>query len=148
MNAELPPQEGPIDWRIDLDGPCLSWGGYIQPNGYGSLTINCRSIGAHRAVWESLIGEIPPGLHLDHLCRNPCCVNVYHLEPVTPRVNIMRGICPPSLLAKRTHCNRGHEFTPENTYRRSVDGYRQCKICQRGWANARHAKKRLTKLTH
>jgi hypothetical protein len=89
---------------------------------------------AHRVAYEDRIGPIPKGLVLDHLCRDPLCVNPFHLEPVTLKVNNRRGLGP--IIASRlqtarnrarTHCKHGHPFTPENTYRER-DG-RRCRRC-------------------
>ena len=101
---------------------CIPWLGSLFPNGYGRLDGRV----AHRVIYEALIGPVPEGLQLDHLCRNRACVNVNHLEPVTQRENIRRGSRP-----NQTHCKRGHEYTPENTYRRGSSGARQCRACQR-----------------
>lgn len=46
---------------------------------------------AHRRSYEQSIGEIPPGLEIDHLCRNRKCVNPQHMEPVTRATNTRRG---------------------------------------------------------
>jgi hypothetical protein len=76
-------------------------------------------------VYELLVGPIPAGLVIDHLCRVPSCMNPAHLEPVTNAENIRRGYAARGLL---THCSKGHELTPESTYARDR-GYRRCKQC-------------------
>lgn len=76
-------------------------------------------------------GSIPKGLTLDHLCRNRACVNPVHLEPVTNRVNILRGIGITAQNARKTHCKHGHPFTVENTIYKHGGGWRICKICNR-----------------
>lgn len=49
-----------------------------------------RTVKAYRWSYEYHRAEIPAGLHLDHLCRNPGCVNPWHLEPVSPLENMRR----------------------------------------------------------
>ncbi|MFB7555352.1 HNH endonuclease signature motif containing protein [Streptomyces brevispora] len=107
-------------------GPCWTWTGYRDRDGYGRFTSQGRTYMAHRYAYTRLVGPIPPGLVIDHLCRNPGCVNPRHLEPVTAAENTRR-----SEPAKRTHCVRGHEFTPANTYYRTPGsgGVRQCRAC-------------------
>ena len=79
--------------KIDARGDCWEWtaatGG--KGYGYGWCSNDKRMKGAHRLIWELLVGPIPEGLTLDHLCRNKLCVNPDHLEPVTHQVNILRG---------------------------------------------------------
>ena len=69
-----------------MDGGCIEWTGSRNRKGYGQTT----NVAAHRAVYEATVGPVPDGLQLDHLCMNPPCVNVDHLEPVTPRENSLR----------------------------------------------------------
>ncbi len=91
-----------------------------------------RLVNAHRFAYELLVGLIPVGLQIDHLCRNPSCCNPTHMEPVLPTENLRRGFSPSALNARKTHCKHGHEFTEENTYiRPSTSGWRVCKECAR-----------------
>jgi len=45
-----------------------------------------------------MVGPVPDGLELDHLCRNRYCVNPHHLEAVSHRTNVLRGFIPPKLM--------------------------------------------------
>lgn len=116
---------------------CVEWIGSIAADGYGSATIGMLPNGqarlrvAHRVVWEMWNGPVPAGLELDHLCRNRCCVNPAHLEPVSQAENNRRSASPSALNAKKTHCKRGHEFTPANTSLVRGGPGRQCRICRR-----------------
>jgi HNH endonuclease len=113
------------------DDGCIEFTGKRQQDGYGQITVNGRSIVAHRVAYEFYVGPIPDGLVLDHLCRNPGCVNPAHLEPVTQRVNLLRGIGVNAINAAKTHCIHGHEFTPENTYAApSRPQRRDCRVCR------------------
>jgi len=119
-----------IATRIEVDpGGCWLWTGFVGGNGYGSFTVwRVGTIWAHRMVYERVVGPIPEGLELDHLCRVRRCVNPQHLEPVTRRENARRGESPAGLKARQTHCKRGHEFTEQNT-RRDKYGNRSCRSC-------------------
>ena len=72
--------------------PCWVWRARIRDkSGYGCLTVDGRTHSAHRVYYERANGPIVAGLHLDHLCRVPLCVNPDHLEPVTCAENVRRG---------------------------------------------------------
>lgn len=105
---------------------CIEWEGHIDKDGYGRL--NNRTL-AHRKAWEDANGPIPKGLVIDHLCRNRRCHNVNHLEVVTTKENVLRGVGPTAQNARKTHCYRGHPFTPENTAKTATG--RGCIICRR-----------------
>lgn len=128
---------------VDVDG-CWIWTGARnpEPRPYGQVGWEGRVLKAHRVVYELLVGPIPEGLHLDHLCRRPPCVNPLHLEPVTNRENCLRGEGPFAQRARQTHCAHGHEFTPENTHVRVTS--RICRTCVRLRSRRRRAELRST----
>lgn len=115
--------------KVDLSGDCWEWTAGKLPAGYGRFKMPNREALAHRVAYELLVGPIPAGLHIDHLCRNPSCVRPEHLEPVTPAENVRRGLSGTKNAAK-THCPQGHEYTAENTYTPPKGG-RYCRICGR-----------------
>jgi HNH endonuclease len=123
-------KNGPVpECRPDL-GPCWEWlAGLGSATGYGNFWLDGRTVSAHRFAYIDVLGPVPDGLDLDHLCRNRGCVNPHHLEPVTETVNILRGTSPMARNARKTSCIHGHAFTPENTY---VDkrGRRTCCLCR------------------
>lgn len=106
---------------------CWEWTGAKVRDGYGSFRHTFSTL-PHRIAYRFLVGEIPEGYEVDHLCRNTSCCNPAHLEPVTPRVNALRSTNVAAHYAQRTHCKWGHAFTPENTAK--VDGTRHCLTCR------------------
>ncbi len=123
--------------KVDTSGICWEWTGG-KANGYGRFAITSAQRGpgrfaqSHRYAWEQLVGPIPDGLFLDHLCRNPACVNPDHLEPVTNRVNLLRGYGVTRRNAAKTHCPRRHALVEGNLVpARLVRGQRECLTCSR-----------------
>lgn len=115
-------------------GPCWLWTGYIRKNGYGQIKLSGtrRNIGAHVASYLTFVGSIADGMTIDHLCRIRHCANPDHLEQVTPGENQRRGDAW-LFNAAKTHCPRGHEYTPENTVIVKVRSGlgRKCRECAR-----------------
>lgn len=129
-------KNGPLPDFAPHLGPCWLWTGATFPRGgYGQFRGRAgKTVRAHRFSYEFVIGPIPTGLQLDHLCRVHHCVNPAHLEPVTNRENILRGVL---WCSAKTHCSAGHEYSVTNTYIRP-NGHRVCKICKNaGWARWR-----------
>lgn len=116
--------------RVNMLGDCWVWLGPTDQNGYGQLTRNGRIKKAHRYAYEQSIGEIPAGLSLDHLCRVRECVRPSHLEPVTTRENVLRGVGPTAINAAKDQCVNGHPFDKANTQIRPGGG-RRCRACHR-----------------
>ncbi len=118
--------------QVTPTGFCWEWDGRKQKKtGHGRYQVSReKSVAAHRHSYETLVGPIPDGLTLDHLCRNPPCVNPDHLDPVTNAVNVLRGFGITAMQKRQTHCKHNHEFTAENTYT-TKRGIRQCRECHR-----------------
>ncbi len=114
--------------RVTESG-CWIWIGSMFSKGYGQIWREGKLKYAHRVSYEIHVGQIPEGLELDHLCRNRCCVNPSHLEPVTHKENLRRGFGLMARQSRQTHCLRGHEFSEENTHRYKTR--RVCKKCSK-----------------
>ena len=124
----LPPEER--FWpKVQKTETCWLWTGFKR-NGYGHFWVRGRLIQAHRFAYELLVGPIPTGLTLDHLCRNRSCVNPKHLEAVSMRTNILRGNNLSARYAQATHCVHGHPFDLFNTLI-GRKGQRRCRACHR-----------------
>lgn len=107
-------------------GDCWEWQGNVSTDGYGRVEIDGRAWLVHRLFYEALVGPIPDGLQIDHLCRNRSCVNPDHLEPVTMQENIRRG-APGAWerRQRRTHCKKGHRYDGHDGVKR------YCSVCRR-----------------
>lgn len=122
-----------LNSRIDRTDSCWIWSGKVDKTGYGSFGMRVekasRTRTAHKIVYETLVGEVPEGMQLDHLCKVPLCVNPEHLEIVTPRENTLRSDGIAAINARKTHCVHGHEFSVTNTYTHPKRGSRHCRKC-------------------
>lgn len=102
-------------------------------DGYGKTWYEGKQRRIHIIIYEICFGKVPQGLELDHLCKNPACVNPNHLEAVTHRVNVLRGESPAAKGARQTHCKEGHLLDGGNLRGRQLNakGHRHCLICHR-----------------
>lgn len=143
LMAKVERAVGPLD--------CWEWTGFKNKLGYGRFYVD-RANGirqAHRVSYELHVGPIPDGLVIDHLCRNPGCVNPGHLEPVTNAENVRRG--DNSDVTRQRHrerrtCAQGHPLFGDNVRIVKRDGARACRECARA-ANRRYRQKRRATMT-
>lgn len=126
--------------KVDMSGDCWLWTGAKSSSGYGHLTINKKTIKAHRFSYETSFGLIKPNEIVMHSCDTPLCVNPKHLSVGTKKDNAR------DMLKKhrqnqqsKTHCPKGHEYNEENTYvfvsPSTGASRRQCKECMRSWSS-------------
>lgn len=136
--------ESPIEIAIELgrarllsrikisERGCWEYQGFIGAGGYGQINWRGRNWAAHRLAFRLWKGEIPDGADILHSCDNRRCCNPDHLNPGTNHENVIdcaqKGR---NGQAAKTHCKRGHEFTPENT-RIRANGSRDCRACEVG----------------
>lgn len=134
-------------WAKTVETPtgCWEWCGHVKPNGYGTIQIGRRNDGTrrrvhvHRVGYEELVGPIPDGHTIDHLCRNRRCWNPAHLEPVVMAENLRRGDGWSGQNARKTHCPAGHLYTPENTI--DCKPGRKCRACKQANDRARYRRR-------
>ncbi|HWU23242.1 MAG TPA: HNH endonuclease signature motif containing protein, partial [Nocardioides sp.] len=152
--VKIPPARRPLRDRL-LEkttpgfGGCIIWTATTNDRGYGMTSEGTTKLYAHRAAYTLFVGEIPPGMVVDHTCHNrdadcpggpDClhrrCINPRHLEATTPKENILRSAASAQ---NRTHCLNGHAFDEANTYIRPDNGGRQCRQCRHDRVASRKA---------
>ena len=112
--------------HVEITDGCWLWVAHRDKLGYGRFTVSTaqRAQFAHRVAYELFVGPIPEGLELDHLCRNPSCVNPEHLEAVPHRENLMRSESISAVNARKTRCPQGHAYD-----KTTPSGLRRCSTC-------------------
>jgi len=132
--------------KRDPETGCWLWTGPIPvgSKGYARLRVDGKRWLAHRFSYHIHVGPIPHGMTIDHLCRVRHCINPRHMEPVSTRTNVLRGVGTSAVNARKTHCVHGHPFDEENTkWVKHRPGRRECRTCQREYfRRARAAGKR------
>lgn len=123
------------------DDACHPWGGDCSKAGYGVIKFEGKGYYVTRAVMTVELGrELASEEWVLHTCDNPPCSNRKHLYIGDPKQNALdrkeRGRHWSDRLPPKTHCKRGHEFTPENTYMTKTG--RSCLTCRRATARAHY----------
>lgn len=127
--------------KVEKTDGCWLWTGSAnKQTGYGQIGQGGKhgpTLLAHRVSYEIHFGPIPAGQHIDHVktrgCVNRHCVRPDHLEAVSQKINNQRAHPGP-----QSHCGKGHEMTPENTY--TYSNGRDCRRCAIDRATARNRK--------
>lgn len=125
-----------------LPGGCWEWAGVQNGEGYGKIRVGGRrgrNESVHRVAYQHLVGPIPDGLTIDHLCRNRVCVNPEHLEAVPIVTNVMRGEGACAKHARNTHCPKGHPYDIAGADRKGRP-HRRCSVCTKASAESRKDK--------
>lgn len=138
--------------RFFQNAPCWIWTGCkSKTTGYGQFRLdgrrgNNRKIGPHVFAYLYFHGEIPEGYEVNHKCYTRACCNPMHLDLKTHKQNMLdpHAQSPSSVNSRKTHCNQGHEFTPENTYVGDGVGRRRCRACNALRQREFHARRKAT----
>jgi len=138
--------------RVEKTATCWLWRGPTAVSRgdarYGQISIggraNRKNHYVHILSFRMHYGEdsIPPGHQIDHLCKNTLCVRPDHLEAVTPSENARRSDSPAGINSRKTHCPRGHAYTPDNI---SWQGRkRKCLTCAREYMRLVRARRKAS----
>lgn len=113
--------------KVSKTKSCWNWNGYVTNSGYGQFRFEGKTQKAHRVSYILEHGAIPNGLVIDHLCKNKRCVNPKHLEAVSQKENVNRGLAGKvnNSQASKSYCPKGHEYSRTNKY-----GHRLCGKCR------------------
>ena len=126
--------------KVNKTDTCWIWTASLNHKGYGQFQSSTykRPMLAHRFSYLMFVGQIPLGLVLDHTCEVKACVNPEHLDPVSTKENLRRGMVGQKNAAHhraKTHCRNGHEYLPETTkdvLRKGRSGFsRLCMLCSK-----------------
>lgn len=148
IGAKLESMKQRIIRRSILDpNGCWIWQGALDRDGYGQLkyrdqpNVPSTQMRAHRASYLAFVGPIMGDLTIDHLCRVRRCVNPTHLEAVTSRENILRGVSRSAVNARKTRCSEGHEFEPKWNPTLGT-WHRYCRLCRNAYMRAYNKRRR------
>lgn len=130
--------------QITVGDDCWLWTGTPMKIGYARIVNDGRRPYVHALMYELLIGPVPSGMTLDHLCHtnDPACpggnydphrrcVRPSHLEPVTLAENKARGRSPHAVHARKSHCPQGHPYDNTNTYRVRRKNGNLSRVCRK-----------------
>jgi len=138
--------------RTRLEGDCLIWAGAKGGLGvYGCVKVGGKRLPVHRRVYEMLRGPVSSDLEIDHVCGQPLCINIDHLEAVSQQTNLARSNTPAAINSRKLKCIRGHSLFVDNLLVKFYGNrwHRVCNECRR--MLAREGQKRYRaklKLSH
>lgn len=127
--------------QVDPVSGCWLYIRWRKADGYAHITRNYKVIYAHRYVYEQLIGPIPEGMTIDHVCHTmECptpgklcphrrCCNPMHLQLATGKENTLRSQGPAAMNSIKQVCPKGHPYDEKNTCFRNKRRY--CRTCAR-----------------
>lgn len=150
LHAQFPRFWSKVNFPDDLT-QCWLWQGGTNNSGYGSISIKGILSGTHRVSYELLVGPIPDGLVIDHLCRTRLCVNPNDMELVTKGENVLRGDSFAARNARKAYCIHGHPFNKINThylFTREGTTRRVCRACGRKRSKSHYQRRKQLKLPH
>lgn len=118
------------------NGDCWPWTGGRYPKGYGRFWKDGRYVTASREAWERENGPMPEGQRACHSCDWPPCCRPDHIFAGTDKANTHDSISkgrfkPVTPLRPKTHCPKGHAYTPENSIIKPGKRGKACRTCRR-----------------
>jgi len=141
-------------WRKVTPCPisgCWLWFAARTRDDYGHIEFEGRLWRAHRLAYARLVGDIPAELTIDHLCRVTVCCNPMHMEPVTNRINTLRGNTLAAANVRKRYCPKGHELSGDNLepdqLKRGKRSCHRCALAARRAYRARTKARRVPRAT-
>jgi hypothetical protein len=128
-----------VEEPFDVHNDCWIWKGSKTGSGYGQIWVDGKYVTAHRISYELMVGPIPEGHAVDHLCRNRPCVRPDHLQALEHHENWTQWNL------SKTHCPNGHPYGGDNLQVKPSGEWR-CRICHNTQERKRNARKRGLKL--
>lgn len=122
-----------------MDKPCILSNEGLS-HGYPRRNINDEYVRLNRYVLEQKLGRpIREGYMACHSCNNKGCIEPEHIYEGSRTDNLWDLIRIGNAKffgnhrhnKEKTHCPKGHEYTPENTRYNHRGKHRNCRTCDR-----------------
>lgn len=151
VDAEIFRSKADLFWQkvsVGRADECWPWNGPRWKGGYGRFQIGLgypksKTMVASRVAWLLTNGVFHEGMQVCHKCDNPICVNPNHLFIGTQTDNLRDCAAKKrSVNSAKTHCPRGHEYSPENTFYQANGTQRACRLCLKIRSEERNRRQR------